>query len=152
MKKFFIILALLFFGCAATGSIPDGMTKEQVSTEQEAIKATIDQLATSWNEEDFKKWCSLWDYNNKFITREKTYRMSCKVRVKEEFQYRRLRNGTEKYDIKWVKLTSFTTATGFAECTCATCSKARGIAKFPVKFEFVKNNGQWMIKSYDTSR
>ena len=153
MKRFFIILALLYFGCAATGSIPDGMTKEQVSTEQEAIKAMIDQLAKSWNEEDFKKWCSLWDFNNKLITGEgKTYSISCNKRVMEEFQYRRLRGGNEKYDIKWVKLTSSFTANGLTERTCATCSKTRGIGKAPVKFEFVKNNGQWLVRSQDFRR
>ena len=153
MKRFFIILAVLFFGCASTGSIPEGMTQEQVSTEQDAIEAMIDKLALSWNEEDFDKWCSLWDFNSKLITGEgKTYSIGCNVRVKEEFQYRRLRSGNEKYDIKWVKLTSPSVATGFAECTCTTCSKKGGIAKFPVKFKFVKNNGQWLVKSYDTSR
>lgn len=151
MKRFFIILAILSFGCAATESVPVSMTKEQVSTEQEAIKTIIDQLAISWNEEDFKSWCSLWDFNNNLITGDgKTYRISCKVRVMEDFQYHRLRGGNRKYDIKWIKLTSSTTATGFAECI--STPKEGGIAKFPVKFEFVKNNGQWLVKLWDSSR
>jgi len=154
MKRFFIILAVLFFGCASTGSVPGGMTKEQVSTEKEAIKAMIDQLAITWNEDDFKKYYSLWDNNAEIITGEgKTYRLSKAYtnQVIIRFEFEKSRTGNIKHDIKWIKLANSTAATGFAERTCTTCNKG-GAGKYSIKFKFVKKNGQWLVKIFDTSR
>jgi len=154
MKIFFIILTVLSFGCATTENVPVGMTQEQVSTEQEAIKAMIDQLAITWNEEDFKKYYSLWDNNSELITREgEIYRLSKAYaeQVINNFQHQKSRVGNIKYEIKWVKLASSTAATGFAEYTCTTCYKG-GIGKVSVKFKFVKNNGQWLVKLRDMSQ
>ena len=60
MKRLIIVLIVLVLGCQTTGSVPEGMTPEQVSTEQEAIIAVIDQLAITYNEEHYREYCSLW--------------------------------------------------------------------------------------------
>ena len=145
MKRLFIILIVLFFGCQTTG--PVGMTKEQVSADETAIKELVQQLSVTYNENDFKGYCSLWADGSKFITRNgKSYiikraddekRIERNIKSKESV-------GTSKHKFVNVKLISPTEATGTSEYSCSVCNKGK-VGKAHVRFKFIKQDGKWLV-------
>ncbi len=152
MKRLIVVLVVLVLGCQTTGSVPEGITPEQASTEQEAVIAIIDQLTKTYNEEHFREYCSLWAEGATMILRSGDTIIW--KRADLENRIRAMREGKSsigviKYNSKKVKLLSLTKATGNAELECSACNKGR-IGKTPAGFKFNKQGGKWLITYRDT--
>ena len=153
MKRLILLLAVVF-GCQTAGSVPVGMTPEQVSSEQETVEMVIDQLAVAWNEGDFKKYCSLWADSSKLITRNGNVHNIRTANIEERAQHianNKASVGNIDYSVRSIKLESPTEASVSAEYTCYKC-KDGGIGKASVRLEFVKQGGQWLVMKHDMSR
>ena len=152
MKRLILVL-VLFLGCQTTGSVPVGMPPEQISTEQEAIIAVLDQLAKTYNEENYIDYCSLWAEGATMILRSGDTIIW--KRADWENRIRAMREGKNsigdiKYNSKEVKMVSPTEATGNAELECSTCLEG-GVGKTPARFQFIKQGGKWLVAYRDTS-
>lgn len=154
MKRLFIVSIVLFFGCQTTGSVPDGMTLEQVASEKMAIEAVIDGLAETWNREDFEGYCSLWIDNSKLIRRNGNVviikRADDEKRI-QEFKEMRTWVGTSEYRYKRVRVLNPLEATATAEFVCSTCNKG-GEGRAETRFKFFKLNGKWLVLLRDIEK